>query len=283
MGGGRETVEGSVRRNQLVRLSPPTTTLVHPNCTAATVMTTAHDHARQFALDDDDDATHELSLDEDASSASLLAHPVPVSLYPDLKIPTRDDVLSYTGRPKGQGRGDWKTVVLGLSALLFTAWGVSQVVSARTRFGTKGPRVQVILMISDGFGTSPRPPIRGPLTPLCRSIIRDARSQLLAIPALLSLPRLGLRLRCPPPSQHPPPHTPRRDPRRVLPHALVQLSRHRQRSRGYCVQLCDEDVQWSDRSRARQDSLWDCFGGCEATGIQYGARYDQCECCCRYS
>lgn len=169
MGGGRETVEGSVRRNQLVRLSPPTTTLVHPNCTAATVMTTAHDHARQFALDDDDEATHELSLDEDASSASLLAHPVPVSLYPDLKIPTRDDVLSYTGRPKGQGRGDWKTVVLGLSALLFTAWGVSQVVSARTRFGTKGPRVQVILMISDGFGTSPRTHIPGPLTPLVQA------------------------------------------------------------------------------------------------------------------
>ncbi|GAA5839130.1 hypothetical protein JCM11251_003684 [Rhodosporidiobolus azoricus] len=68
-----------------------------------------------------------------------------------VRIPTRDDVELARQNPKKRPR-HIALVGLGLLALLTFAYGATTLLALGTRFGGKGVKMQVILMISDGMG-----------------------------------------------------------------------------------------------------------------------------------
>ncbi|GAA6061314.1 hypothetical protein JCM10212_003204, partial [Sporobolomyces blumeae] len=96
----------------------------------------------RLADDDDDD-------DEGDSSDPRRDRPVPLDSF-SIEIPTRTAVLEARRNPKRRARHP-KLVVGGLCGLLTFAYLSTQLLALGTRFNGH-PKVQVILMISDGMG-----------------------------------------------------------------------------------------------------------------------------------
>ncbi|GAA5897799.1 hypothetical protein JCM6882_000100 [Rhodosporidiobolus microsporus] len=68
-----------------------------------------------------------------------------------VRIPTREEVLLARQNPRKRPK-PLALIGLGLLALLTFAYGATTLLALGTRFGGKGVRMQVILMISDGMG-----------------------------------------------------------------------------------------------------------------------------------
>ncbi|GAA5899078.1 hypothetical protein JCM8208_002998 [Rhodotorula glutinis] len=68
-----------------------------------------------------------------------------------VQIPTRDQVLEVQRHPRQRPRY-LPQVAAGLLALLAGGWTLTYLASLSTRFGGQAPKLQVILMISDGMG-----------------------------------------------------------------------------------------------------------------------------------
>ncbi|KAI5479351.1 hypothetical protein MNV49_003685 [Pseudohyphozyma bogoriensis] len=72
-----------------------------------------------------------------------------------IHIPTRAEVeagLLLSKTKKRPGAEYRNTVIVGLVLMLIGAWGISQLLALGTRFGHGGPKINVILMVSDGMG-----------------------------------------------------------------------------------------------------------------------------------
>ncbi|KAL8283576.1 hypothetical protein RQP46_005679 [Phenoliferia psychrophenolica] len=120
-----------------------------------------------LALEGEDEPVHFAVVDDDAQSVSsqteslLGRNPSPRSsddiekaaapARAAFQIPSRAQVDAIKSRraPRIQHK---RTIALGLLSLLITAWAVSQLLALGTRFGHGGPRINVILAISDGMG-----------------------------------------------------------------------------------------------------------------------------------
>ncbi|KAM0789355.1 hypothetical protein ACM66B_000186 [Microbotryomycetes sp. NB124-2] len=68
-----------------------------------------------------------------------------------IHVPTRQQIQAALANPRKRPQHP-RLVALGAIALVVFAWLATTVLSLGTRFGRTGPRVQVILMISDGMG-----------------------------------------------------------------------------------------------------------------------------------
>jgi len=86
-----------------------------------------------------------------------------------VQVPTRDQVVHAKQHPRRRPR-HLVAVGVGLVSLLTLAWTVTWVLSLGTRFGGQDPKLQVILMISDGMGAcSPLPGLELVSPPRSRS------------------------------------------------------------------------------------------------------------------
>ena len=117
-----------------------------------------------------------LASDEKQGGGSSATHELnhaSASLNNRVHVPTRDEILAAYRNPSSNKPPTHALVVaLGLVALLIFAWATTEVspacpcrsgtlaqsgtqlqlLSLGTRYGRGGPRMQVILMISDGMG-----------------------------------------------------------------------------------------------------------------------------------
>ncbi|BGP40685.1 vacuolar alkaline phosphatase [Rhodotorula kratochvilovae] len=108
----------------------------------------SHPHSHQYppaAADPagDDDG------EKNGRSSSRNNRP-PAAAHVAVRIPTREQVLLAKRAPRERPR-HWTFVAVGLAALLAAAWTLTYLLSLGSRFGGQ-PRMQVILMISDGMG-----------------------------------------------------------------------------------------------------------------------------------
>ncbi|GAA5987469.1 hypothetical protein JCM11641_003839 [Rhodosporidiobolus odoratus] len=85
------------------------------------------------------------------SSTSSSRQQPPHHHHTALHIPTAEEVLFVRQHPRRRPR-HWTFVLLGLLGLLTIAYAGTTLLSLATRFGGQGPKIQIILMISDGMG-----------------------------------------------------------------------------------------------------------------------------------
>ncbi|KAK4048214.1 vacuolar alkaline phosphatase [Microbotryomycetes sp. JL201] len=111
--------------------------------------------------DDDEDEKGTLPSYHD-SDVEMLRHPRSSSFEYDysgqrsahatvIHVPTRQEIQNALAHPRRRPQHP-RFVALGAVALLGFAWLATTVLSLGTRFGRTGPRIQVILMVSDGMG-----------------------------------------------------------------------------------------------------------------------------------
>lgn len=142
--------------------APP---LTRPTSGSASESSFTLDCSQETANEDDDD----MRTARSASQEDLLVHSYPPPAAPDsslsssdekqqpeseryysIAIPTREAVSSARRRPAKRERHP-KLILAGLASLLAFAYFATQFLAMFTRFNGK-PKVQVILMISDGMG-----------------------------------------------------------------------------------------------------------------------------------
>ncbi|SCZ89682.1 BZ3500_MvSof-1268-A1-R1_Chr9g10554 [Microbotryum saponariae] len=127
-----------------------------------------------------DDADHELGSTEASHYDEKLPEPVTsrgASGRSRIIVPTRADIAARVLNPRpGQGASRWLIVVAGLLSLLLIAWTTTALLTLGTRFGHSGPKMNVILMISDGMGPASASMARTYLQHLSNAIVTSSSS-----------------------------------------------------------------------------------------------------------
>ncbi|KAK4057298.1 vacuolar alkaline phosphatase [Microbotryomycetes sp. JL221] len=101
---------------------------------------------------DDDDRPHRHSYDDDNDRQTRQQQQQ--QQHSIIHVPTRQEIERALSDPTRRSKRPTHVgmVVVGIVSLFVIAWLTTTLLSLGTRFGRTGPRIQVILMISDGMG-----------------------------------------------------------------------------------------------------------------------------------